>query len=190
MSDLQPPGAGIPPLERAFLKAILKSTSAFQSASRLVNKFMFEAQVILELVDENDYGFCSQQVIVPRFPGMEDSSRNWSLFMVLDHLCQVDQDILRVIDLLHDGVVPRGTPSIADYKPDPDCGAETIDRFRNLVHEFSGRVREMGSLRGPHRFPHPWFGPMTAQEWLALAAAHHGIHRKQARKIAAMIGQA
>ena len=152
--------------------------------------FAQEANTILDIVEDNDYDFSSQQVLIPRIQGMEDSSRNWSLFMVLDHLCRVNRDIIRTIDVLRDGVTPRGEIDIAFYKPDPDCGAETIQQFRMLVHDYSIEIGRLMPLRGTPVFSHPWFGSLNAHEWHCLAAFHHRIHRKQARKIAAMLGQA
>jgi hypothetical protein len=34
-------------------------------------------------------------------------------------------------------------------------------------------------------YPHPWFGPLNAQQWLAFAAPHENIHRKQIEAIIA-----
>ncbi len=189
MPNLQPPGAGIPPLERSFLYGVMKFGSAFLSDRKALTLFQREAATILQIVDDADYDFASQQVLVPRFQGMEDSSRNWSLFMVLDHLCLVNRDILRTIDVLRDGITPRGEVDISFYKPDADCGAEVIGEFRDLVWEFQSQVQSKMPLRGTPAFRHPWFGPLDAHGWCCLAALHQRIHRKQARKIAAMLGQ-
>jgi hypothetical protein len=188
MTSLQPPGSGLPPLERFFLHVGLQVGSAVLPDRRALDLFRREADTILEIVDDADYDFASQQVLVPRFQGMEDSSRRWSLFMVLDHLCRVDREILRTIDVLRDGITPRGEIEIAWYKPDADCGAETMDEFRHLIGEFCRTISSQFPLRGTPRFAHPWFGPQDAHGWLCLAAFHHRIHRKQARKIAAMLG--
>ena len=189
MTDLHPPGAGLPSVERGILNAFLKTAASLFTKQKATAFFCREAETILGIVDDVDYDFASQRVLVPRFQGMEDSSRNWSLFMVLNHLIRVDRDILRTIDLLHDGVIPRGEVDVAIYKPDPDCGAETIEIFRDTVLEYRQFVESAGSLRGTPRLPHPWFGPLDAHQWHCLAGFHHRIHRKQARKVAAMLGQ-
>lgn len=189
MTTLQPPGNGLPAFERVVLGTALKIGSALMSDDRLLAMFAREASTILTIVDEADYDRASQQVLIPRLSGIEDSSRNWSLFMVLDHLCQVNRDILRTIDRLKDGIVPGGEVNIASYKPDPDCGAEMVDRFRDDVWDFDGEIRQRLPLRGTPRFDHPWFGPLDAHSWLSLAAVHQRIHRKQARKIITLLGQ-
>ena len=35
------------------------------------------------------------------------------------------------------------------------------------------------SLKKAARHSHPWFGPMDAAHWHALAAVHNGLHRRQ-----------
>lgn len=172
------------------MSAALKCGSAVLSDQRTLRIFLREADTILKIVDDSDYDFASQEVLIPRYQGMEDSSRNWSLFMVLDHLCKVNREIQRTINVLRDGITPRGEIEIAWYKPDRGCGAEVIDEFRNVVWDYESAIRENVPLRGTPRFAHPWFGPLDAHDWHCLAAFHHRIHRKQARKIAAMLGQA
>lgn len=39
--------------------------------------------------------------------------------------------------------------------------------------------------KSPLRFLHPWFGPVDAADWHALAGTHLGIHRKQIERIVA-----
>ena len=184
-------GSGLPPFEQNFLNVGLKLGSAFMSDTRALQFFLKEATDILDLVDDVDYDFASQRVLIPRYRGMEDSSRKWSLFMVLDHLCRIDREILRTIDVLHDDIQPRGEFDTAWYKPDQDSGAETINEFRDLLLEFREIIEVKFPLRrGTPRFAHPWFGTLDAHQWLCLAAYHHRLHRKQSRKIAAMLGQA
>jgi hypothetical protein len=38
-------------------------------------------------------------------------------------------------------------------------------------------------LKTKLRYPHPWFGPMDAHGWYALAAGHLAIHRGQIERI-------
>lgn len=188
MTDLQAPGAGLPPFELAWLNGMFRVGRTLLSDRRAMAMFLSEGRTIVDLIEQTDIDFASQQVLVPRYPGMEDSSRNWSLLMVLDHLCRVDREILRTIDVLRDGIVPRGEIDIADYKPDPDVDARIIDEFLVLVNEYETRVTQLMPLKTQARFPHPWFGLLDAHGWHCLAAVHHRIHRRQARKIATLQG--
>ena len=186
----EPPASGIPAFERTFLNVTLRTASAFMSDNRALNKFVRESETLLALIDDCDYDQASHPVLIPRYQGMEHSSRKWSLFMVLEHLCLVNRDVLRTIDLLKSHVVPRGEIDTADYKPDPASGAEMIDQFRDMSWDFDGAIRKLMPLRGTPGFTHPWFGSFNAHDWLCFAAFHQAIHRKQAFKILALLGRA
>lgn len=182
------PETGLPPGERAFLGAALKMASAFIGAKTHLKIFATEANRLLEIVEQFDYDFAGQRARIPRLQGIEESSCHWSLFMVLDHLIRVDREILIVIEALRQGYVPPGQITIAELKPDQNAGAETIEVFEETARKFQSVVYDLIPLRTPARFDHPWFGPLDAHGWTALAAAHHRIHRRQARKIVAVLG--
>lgn len=182
------PESGIPAVERALLGSVLKISSTLIGPRTHLKLFAREANRILEIVDSYDYDFAGQQAKIPRLLGIEDTSRNWSLYMLLDHLIRVDREILTVIKELNRGYVPHGELQLADFKPDLDCGAETIEAFQETARTFQSDVHGLLPLRTTARFAHPWFGPLDARGWTALAAAHHRIHRRQARKIVAVLG--
>ncbi len=170
------------------LGSALKISSTLIGPRTHLKLFAREANRILEIVDSYDYDFAGQRAKIPRLLGIEDSSRNWSLYMLLDHLVCVDRGILSVIQALHQGYTPHHDIRIADFKPDRDCGAETIEAFQEMAREFQSAVHGLLPLRTTARLAHPWFGPLDARGWTALAAAHHRIHRRQARKIVAVLG--
>lgn len=193
MNEFQPPGHGLPRLENIWLNSIFKTGLLFWSDQHALNLYARESQSTFHLVDDCDYDFASTQTMVPKLLGIEDSSRYWSLFMVLDHLIQVDRTIMRVIDVLVDGVIPRGIIDIADYKPSNEVGSETLEQFSECRREYQQQMQSLLDrkvrLRNTVRFSHPWFGPMSAHGWHCLAAVHQRIHGKQARKIAALMGR-
>jgi hypothetical protein len=39
------------------------------------------------------------------------------------------------------------------------------------------------NLKTKTRFSHPWFGPLDASGWHAMAGSHMAIHRKQIERI-------
>ncbi len=179
---------GLPGLERAWLSGLLRLGSAVTGPRTLLNRFAREANRILEIVDDADYDIASQQARIPRMVGIEHSSCNWSLFMVLDHLIRTDRAILEIISMLREGYVPLRPVAIADFKPDQDADSSAIETFQAVARDFQQKVFSLIPLRTMARFPHPWFGPLDAHGWTALAAAHHRVHRKQARKIVAVLG--
>ena len=38
-----------------------------------------------------------------------------------------------------------------------------------------------------HKFPHPYFGPLTAAEWLLMAGLHEDRHRRQIEKVLELV---
>lgn len=190
MTQLQPPGSGLPPFERMYLNAAFKIGTALMSEQRALSLFLRESETIMELVDEGDLDHVTEQVMISRMQGIEDSSRNWSLLMVMEHLVMVNQSILHVIGDLKAGLTVAMDVKIADYKPNPQVGLPIIDRFHNICSQYQQAIESHGRLRGTGTVAHPWFGPLNAHGWHCLAAVHMRIHRRQARKISAMLGVA
>ena len=69
-----------------------------------------------------------------------------------------------------DVVLPTGTLSIEESIGRLARNVEMFESLRSDMEEFD--------LSGP-KFPHPYFGPMTAAEWLALVGYHEMRHSRQ-----------
>ncbi|MBH0199462.1 MAG: hypothetical protein HP497_08595 [Nitrospira sp.] len=129
-------------------------------------------------------------MLINRIVGIEDSSRNWSAYMVLDHLRIVNEGIAQIIDdLTHDRPFAQEV-RIQDVKPSPDSGPDTIDRFIQAVTAYEAVLARLGKLGRSRRHPHPWFGPMTAHDWHCLAANHSWVHRRQMERVARQLTRA
>ncbi len=191
MNDLDRPGAGLPNFERAVLNFTFKTATAFRSDAWALKKFQQEHDELNRLVDDDSYD-AFEPLLISRVIGVEDSSRNWSVAMVLDHLCKTNAEMLVAVEALNKGVVPHGEIDISLYKPDPDVGHEVFDRF-NAVHDryvssLERLFENRKSLLRHPTFAHPWFGELSAHQWHVLAAIHQWIHRRQANKIITMLG--
>ena len=192
-NDLPPPGAGLPALERAALDITFKTVAVFLPDKWSIKLFRREANELLRLASGEDESYdVFHQLLIPRVIGIEDSSRYWSVMMVLEHLCLSNRDMLDTVKALAAGIVPRGEIDIALYKPSPDVGYDVLDRYRELSDEYCGAVQQLlqsrGSLPAAVRFKHPWFGLLTAHQWHCLTTVHQRIHRRQMQKIVAMLG--
>lgn len=191
MTELQPPGAGLPPIENFAAKVFFRLKCAMTSDEKALRQFELESDTILNIADQADLNTIDEPILIGRLTGIEDSSRHWSVLMVLDHLIQTNRDMLNAIDALKRGIVPRGEIDVALYKPDPNVGTDVIDDFRNSVYDYlevvRAHVRNKG-LRTPLTFAHPWFGELNAHAWNCLAAVHTKIHRRQAYAIVARLG--
>ena len=192
MADLQPPGRGLPNWERACLSSVLKLGAFISSDSTILKRFQLETRRIQQLYDDDESYDVFQTLLIPRVIGIEDSSRNWSIAMVLEHLHLVNKDLTTAIDALGRGIVPHGEIDVAIYKPDEDLGTDVMQRMRDTNENYCQVIETIMKRHGrlPHtpHFDHPWFGPLNAHQWHALAAAHQTIHRRQIQKIIAMLG--
>jgi hypothetical protein len=145
--------------------------------------FKFEAEKLVALAGSVSAEQGTLPVLIDRVVGIEDSSRYWSVFMVLDHLRIVDEGISQIVETMTDDRLFGQEVRIQDVKPSPQSGPETIGRFLKAVDVYGSTIARLGTLGGRVRHPHPWFGPMTAHDWHCLAAIHHWVHRRQLERI-------
>ena len=188
--ELGEPGAGLPGLERLLLSAGLKLYARFSSNERLLAQFLHEADRLLELASSVTEAQGQRPVLIDRFPGIEDSSRNWSVYMVLQHLITVNRGVAGVIRALCRGETPAMEVRIQDVKPGLDAGQEQIEKFERTASTYASLVRAKKDLHTRLRHPHPWFGPLNAHQWHCLAAIHNGLHRRQLQRILAALSSA
>lgn len=180
---LAPPGAGLPKPEQIIgrlLFALRRLTSNRDSLNALFGR---ERARIHELVEPLEDHEASRRVLIERPPGLEDSSRYWSVWMTLDHLRIVHCEIQRVIGALVAGLVPEGSASTAAVKPGEQVTAAVVRAYERSCDELLATIEGAGDLRTRIRHAHPWFGPLDAAGWQALAASHLRIHRVQIERI-------
>lgn len=184
--QLAKPGAGLPFLEWAIAKYIIlpyrfKQTSP-QSA---LLAFTAESNTISSLVAPLNQDQMSERRLIPRLIGLEDSSRYWSVAMTLKHVTIVGNRMKGVIVGLSSGDPPTKPGSIADVKPPIDVDCTTIRaEFEQMSQDFVETVSNVDFDKFPNtKYAHPWFGAMTAKEWLFLATPHMEIHEKQIGEI-------
>ena len=181
--QLESPGAGLPAFELAWLRIMFRCACVLISLNAGLRWFKFEARKIVALAGRVSAAHVAAPVLIDRVVGIEDSSRYWSVFMVLDHLRIVDEGMTQIVQTLTDDRLFGQEVRIQDVKPSPQSGPETIGRFLNAVDGYESTVTRLGTLGGRVRHPHPWFGPMTAHDWHCLAAIHHWVHRRQLERI-------
>jgi len=157
----------------------------FGSRESFTAEFSGERARIRQLVQSCEQDSLARRVLISRAIGMEDSSRNWSVLMTLDHLRIVHLEIARVIGDLTKGKMPAGTASTAAVKPSPLVTADVIGAYEQSCDALLATVAAATTLKTQLRFAHPWFGPLDAHGWHALAAGHLGIHRVQIERISA-----
>jgi hypothetical protein len=182
---LAPPGAGLPKIELLIGRFLFARRLRSGTRESFNTQFQSERESIRALVRSCDAVSASRRVLIKRPRGMEDSSRNWSVWMTLDHLRIVNGGITRTIGALVKGMVPPGKASTAAVKPGPDVTADVVAEYEASCDALLAQVAAAPDLKTAVRFAHPWFGPLDAFGWHAMAASHMGIHRVQIERIIA-----
>ncbi len=186
LPKLAPPGAGIPwPLKlilRYFMKPFVASRTPWEVSEK---RFVRINQKILSEIEGLTEEQLSKKILVPPMRGLEDSSRFWSIKMVIEHLVIVSSQMIKIIPLLSNGQVPNGKADTATVKPFGQMTVnETMNLFKKLTtRDFENLVSNISNKKSQTTFTHPWFGPMTAQEWYWLLPGHHALHLKQIKAI-------
>jgi DinB superfamily len=183
MPTLDPPGAGLPRLELMVVKLLLGWQQRRTTRGQAAKLFAREREVVVRLASRCDPESGSRPVLIDRLRGMEDNSRFWSVFMVIDHLRIVNGGISEVIRLLGRGQTPERQLRIADVKPSPQANQEVTGEFEQVCVLFERRAAALPDLRTAHRYAHPWFGLLDAAGWHFLAGFHMQLHRRQIEQI-------
>lgn len=186
---LAPPGAGLPKPELFAARLIFRwhcfTTSRAQAAAMIVA----ERDACLALIRDRTPALLARRVLIPRLRGLEDSSRDWSVYMTLEHLRIVNASIAEVIGLLAQGKTPAQAASTAAVKPSPSVGGETVAAFAAGCEQLAATVAAVPDLHTSTRYAHPWFGPLDAAGWHAMAGFHLRLHRRQIEDILARAEQ-
>ena len=180
---LAPPGAGLPKIEGYISRLTFAVKRWTGNRDSFTAHFQQEREKIRQLVRYCDAGSAAKRVLIKRPRGMEDSSRYWSVWMTLDHLRIVNCEFVKVISTLTRGVVPPGEASTATVKPGQATTAAVVAEYEAGCDALLAAVAAAPDLKTAVRFGHPWFGPMDAWGWHALAGVHMGIHRVQLERI-------
>jgi hypothetical protein len=105
--------------------------------------------------------------------------------MVLEHLAIMGRAVTEVIVELTHGRCLSTPVRTADLKPAGGQSATAaIEEFGRLIEIFRQRtIDETGDRGSRTRFEHPWFGPLTAKQWISFVPFHQRIHIRQTRRI-------
>lgn len=180
---LAPPGAGLPRPELFIARLIFRIQSGTGNKDSFNARFTRERGIIRRLVISCDPASAGTRVLIERVPGLEDSSRYWSAWMTLDHLRIVNHGIARTISSLAKEISPTGQASTAAVKPNPSVDASVREAYEKSCDAVLAAVSAAPNLKTKARFTHPWFGPLDASGWHAMAGSHMAIHRKQIERI-------
>lgn len=187
-ATLDQPGKGLPLIEGALFRYMVfpVATKLMSDAQALTQFNHITEQVTgkLALLDEEAL---HQRVLITRLPGLEDSSRYWSVAMVIDHLMITGRGMQGVIEQLTAGQKPKTVVRIEDVKPSAapqPSSQELILQYQNFAENYQWVVKPLITHFKPWpTHPHPWFGEISAHQWHCLNTIHHQLHLRQLEKI-------
>lgn len=182
---LEAPGAGLPPIEEWLARHVIFPRFARKTTTaEAVEKFVADGRSIVEQIRGLPPEQQRARIRIARMRGLEDSSREWSPLMVVEHLLMTGPGMLGAAKMLSAGTVPQRKVSTAAVKPKGESGAEILDDFARLLDGYPAEVSGL-TFPGEPKFPHPWFGPLDARRWVVLNAYHQALHRRQLERILA-----
>lgn len=138
----------------------------------------------------------------------------WSVAQIVEHVAVVNGGALRICAKLlgkgeaagkaNDGSVfispefiEAGSGAVGQKLEAPEMVrpinnlpiADSIAKLDELQGQYADLKAKFASIDGVDaKFPHPYFGDLSAQEWLVLSGAHEIRHLKQIRRVLAAIG--
>lgn len=180
---LAAPGKGLPKIELWMARLLVGLRAWRTSREEAAALFRRERNLIRNLVSEIGAEACARRILIKRLRGLEDSSRYWSVYMVLDHLRIVNSGTSELIKSLVSGEAPIRVVRTADVKPSPLADHSVVAEFEDVCARFEEGVADIKDLRTRMRWAHPWFGPLNAEKWHFFTAFHMGLHRRQIEAI-------
>ena len=185
-TGLEAPGAGLPVWENTLLNRIFRLTSPLISWNLALRLFMKEGNQLLHQCENLSQKRIHGPILIPRLMGLEDSSRQWSPAMVLEHLMITGKRMAEIITALCENRPAGDEVRIEAVKPKGNGSAQIIADYGRFLTHFQTSITPLFPLRRARSIhAHPWFGELTAHQWLCLAAIHQRIHRRQLQSILA-----
>jgi hypothetical protein len=178
MAEAARPQFGAPFVEWAY-GWVLVRVIAMLPVETLLDRFQRVSNTLLALCPEREAAG-TRRVLVQRFAGIEEGSRNWSGAMVLEHLTIVGRHVISVTEALCAGRPSSWVLRTRDVKPTGELTKlETVAAFEAMVRAYVELVRSEGNaIRSP----------MRIKQWLAFMTLHHMVHVPHIEAIAAAVG--
>ena len=161
---------------RARLKALLSSLSEPQVSALPDGEKWTVAQIVehVAMVDEGAMKICTRLLRKAHEAGQLSDGQ----VMISQGFLQKGAEIARMKVEAPDFVQPTGGKTISESLAKLDENTEQLEQLRSTFESVDGTAL---------KFPHPFFGEISAQEWLALKGGHEMRHIRQIEKVLAKI---
>ena len=161
---------------RARLKDLISSLTAEQLSALPEGEKWTIAQIVehISMVDESTTKVCAKLLRKAEDAGQTSDGKA----VISDNFLQKGTEIAAIKVEAPDFVQPTAGKTITESIAKLDANAEQLAKMRELFASIGGTE---------FKFPHPFFGDISAQEWLALKGGHEMRHIKQIEKLLAKI---
>ncbi len=183
---LAAPGKGLPLVESLVARYVLfPYTTSRLSQTKAIDMVCEYGQRALAVGRALPLKQLTTPVLIQRFPGIEDSSRHWSVLMTLEHLRITGESMARIVEQLVRQEPIEEVVRIEAVKPGHHLLAEPVfSAYETFLSGYRQRMESLQLMRKAGKsHHHPWFGEITDHQWLCLNALHHRIHWTQIQKI-------
>jgi hypothetical protein len=163
---------------RARLKDILAPLTDEQVSTLPDPEKWTVAQIVehIAIVDESTVKICAKLLKKAQVAGRTSNGA----VVISDHFLQKGSEIATMKVEAPSFVQPTGTKTVAESLARLDATAEHAAELRELFNSVDGTE---------FKFPHPFFGDISAQEWMALKGGHEMRHVKQIEKLLAKVNE-
>ena len=133
----------------------------------------------------------------------------WSIKEIVEHISIVESSMLRICTKLTNAARSAGKPSSGTFSISPEFGQklasvadikveaperihptgelsidESLERLSSSTRSIDDLRSEIETFDGSdHKFPHPFFGELTAAEWLVVRVGHEHRHTAQIERM-------
>ena len=159
---------------RERLKSLIESLTPEQATAAREGEEWTVAEIVehIAIVDESTLKICAKLLKKAEAAGQSADPG----VIISDGFMSKSREIAVMKVEAPDFVKPTGERSIADSITKLDENAERAVELRAKFETVDGTS---------FKFPHPFFGDITAQEWLALKGGHELRHIKQIERLLA-----
>jgi hypothetical protein len=161
---------------RARLKELVSPLTESQTSTLPEGEKWTVAQIVehIAMVDGGAMRICAKLLQKAQDAG---KSADGSV-LISDNFLQKGSEISTMKVEAPEIVHPNAGQTIPESLAQLDETAETLDQMRELFETVDGTEL---------KFPHPFFGEISAQEWLALKGGHEMRHIRQIEKVLSKI---
>jgi hypothetical protein len=161
---------------RSDLKELVSDVTESEAVARPPGEKWSVAQIVEHIASVNDGTFrvCRKLLGKAEEAGSLPSERLNVSDEFLSRWVEIDETKVEAPERVH----PAGTVSIVDSLAKLDENRREMGQLKPLFERVDGDKA---------KFPHPFFGEISAVEWLIMAGGHETRHTKQIRKILATL---